>query len=49
MSPRFIFALFALWPIGRIQTGLIELFMKDYLTKLESGQIQGWGETASDL
>ena len=31
--PCFIFALFALWPEGQFKTGLIELFVKDYVRK----------------
>ena len=40
--PRFIFALFALWPEGEFKTGLIELYIKDYIRKLDSGRIQDW-------
>ena len=40
--PRYIFALFALWPEGEFKSGPIELYRKDYLRKLECGQIQDW-------
>ena len=40
--PRFIFALFALWHEGEFKTGLIELYIKKYVRKLESGRIQNW-------
>ena len=40
--PRFIFALLALLPEGKFKTGLIELYLKDYMIKLYSGQIQDW-------
>ena len=36
--PNFIFAL---WLYDKFKTGLIELY-KDYVTKLESGQIEDW-------
>ena len=42
ISPRFIFALFAIWPEGKYKTGLIQLFIKDYVRKLETGRIQDW-------
>ena len=32
ISPRFIFAL---WPEGKFKTGPIELYIKDYVRKLE--------------
>ena len=35
--PRFIFALFALWSKGEFKTGLIDLYIKDYIRKLETG------------
>ena len=31
-----------LLPEGEFKTGLIELYIKDYIKKLESGRIQGW-------
>ena len=40
--PHFIFALFALWPEGEFKTEPIELYIKDYVRKLESGRIQDW-------
>ena len=40
--PRFIFALFAHWPEGEFKTGLIQLYLLDYVGKLESGRIQEW-------
>ena len=40
--PRFIFALFDLWPEGEFKTGPIEFYMKEYVRKFESGQIQDW-------
>ena len=41
--PRFIFALFALWPEGEFKNGLIEFrILKDNVRKMESGQIQDW-------
>ena len=40
--PRFIFALFALWPEGEFKTGPIELYVKDYVRKLNGGQILDW-------
>ena len=40
--PRFIFTLFALLPVGEFKTGLIQLFIKDYVRKLDSGRIQDW-------
>ena len=46
--PRFIFALFALWPEGEFETGLIEI-IKDYVKKFSSGRIQVWGESVSDV
>ena len=36
ISPCFIFALIALWPEGEFKTGLIELYVKEYVRKLES-------------
>ena len=47
--PHFIFPLFALWPEGEFTTGLIELWIKDYIGKLERGRIQGLGESVSNL
>ena len=38
--PGFIFALFALRPEGELKTGLIELYIKDFIRKLKSGRIQ---------
>ena len=38
--PRLYFCPFALWFQGEFKTGPIELCSKDYVTKLESGQIQ---------
>ena len=38
--PRFIFACFALWPESELYTELIELYIKDYLIKLESVRVQ---------
>ena len=43
--PRFIFAL---WFEGEFKTGQIEFYSKDYVTKLKSGRIQGWGESGSN-
>ena len=40
--PRFIFALFAVWPEGEFKTELIEFCIKVYVTKLDSGWIQDW-------
>ena len=40
ISPPFYFALLALWPEGEFKTGLIELYIKDYIRKLESGRIR---------
>ena len=40
--PHLTFAHFALWPEDEFKTGLIEEFIKDYVRKLESGQIQDW-------
>ena len=37
-----LFALFALWPEGKFKTGLIELYVKGYVRKLEIGRIQDW-------
>ena len=41
IRPRFIFAL---WHEGEFKTGLIQLFIKDYVRKLESGRIQDWAK-----
>ena len=38
-SPRFTFAPFSLKPEGEFKTGLNELLIKDYVQKLDSGQI----------
>ena len=38
--PRFIFVLFALSSEGEFKTGLIDLYRKDHIRKLESGRIQ---------
>ena len=40
ISPRFIFALFALSLEGEFKTGLIELYINNYTRNLESGRIQ---------
>ena len=37
-----IFALFALCHVGEFKTGLIEIFIKDSVRKIESGRIQDW-------
>ena len=42
IAPRFIFALFALCHVGEFKTGLIEISIKDYVRKFESGRIQDW-------
>ena len=42
LRPRFIFVLFAFWPEGDFKTGLIQLSIKDFIRKLESGRIQDW-------
>ena len=34
--------IFILRPEGKFKTGLIELYVKDYVRKLERGQIQNW-------
>ena len=39
-APCFIFAIFAKWPKGEFKTEQIELYVMDYVGKLESGQIQ---------
>ena len=39
ISPRFIFAL---WFEGEFKTGPVELYIKDYVRKLDGGQIQDW-------
>ena len=41
-APVFIFALFALWPEGEFKTGFIQLYIKVYVRKLDSGRIQDW-------
>ena len=46
--PRFIFALFVLWPEGKFKTGLIELCIKDYIRKLECGRIQEWANQSQN-
>ena len=41
--PRFIFALFALWPEGEFKTGIIQsynFFIKDYVRNLEHGEFK---------
>ena len=38
--PHFIFALSGLLLEGKFKAGLIEFYMKDYIRKGESGQIQ---------
>ena len=40
IPPCFIFALFTKRPKGKFKTGQIELYVMDYVGKLESGQIQ---------
>ena len=41
-SAPVLFVLFALWSEGEFKTGLIELYIMDYIRKLESGLIQDW-------
>ena len=38
--PGLFFAPFALWPEGKFKTGLIELYVKDYVRKLQSERMQ---------
>ena len=38
--PRFILALFALWPEGEFKTVLIDFYVKDCVTNLGHGRIQ---------
>ena len=45
ISPRFIFALFALWPEGEFKTGLIELF-HETLGEWANSRL---GDSVSDL
>ena len=33
---------YTLWPEGEFKTGLIELYIKDYIRELGSGRIQDW-------
>ena len=38
--PHFIYTFFAFWLESKFKTGLVELFVKDYVRKLENGRIQ---------